>query len=95
MSYFQRIRPEYRRESFNITGTQKKINCFSADNFCAQCNTVFEAIGCFYLDCSCQETRSSLTEENIEGGNIKRLMDEMRRQRIKDKRLRFCQNVEK
>ena len=85
MSYFQRQRPECKIESFYTTGTQKKIDCFKVDGFCAHCNTVFEAMGCFYHYCPCQETRVSLTEEDIERGNKKREMDQMRKQYIKEK----------
>ena len=62
MSYFLRKRPDCKIENFYTTGTQKKINCFKADGFCAHCNTVFEAMGCFYLYCPCQKALSSLTE---------------------------------
>ena len=71
MSYFQRQRPDCKIESFYTTGTQKKIDCFKVDGFCAHCKTVFEAMGCFYHYCPCQEARLSLTEENIERGNKK------------------------
>ena len=46
MSFSQRQRPDCKIESFYTTGTQKKIDCFMADGFCAHCNTVFEAMGC-------------------------------------------------
>ena len=62
MSYFQRTRRECETESFFTTGRQKKIDCFSVDGFCSHCNTVFEAIGCFYHFCSCEEQLPSLTE---------------------------------
>ena len=85
MSYFQRQRPKCEIESFYTTGTQKKIDCFKVDGFCAQCKTVFEAMGCFYHYCPCQEERTSLTEEDIERGNKKGEMDQMRKQYIKEK----------
>ena len=85
MSFFQRQRPDCKIESFYTTGTQKKIDCFKVDGFCAHCNTVFEAMGCFYHYCACQEARPSLTEEDIERGNKKREMDQMRKQCIKEK----------
>ena len=47
MSYFQRQRTDSKIESFYTTGTQKKIDCFKVDGFCAHCKTVFEAMGCF------------------------------------------------
>ena len=46
---------------------------------------MFEAIGCFYHYCPCQETRPSVTEENIKRGNKKREMDQMRKQYIIEK----------
>ena len=80
LSYFQRQRPDCKIESSYNTGTQKNINCFKADVFCAQYNTVFEAMGCFYHCCPYQEEQPSLTEEDIERGNKKREMDQMRKQ---------------
>ena len=85
MLYFQRQTPECKIESFYTTGTQKKIDCFKVDGFCAHCKTVFEAMGCFYHYCPCQEARPSLTEEDIERGNKKREMDQMRKQYIEEK----------
>ena len=58
-SYFQSTRPDCKIESFFTTGRQKKIDCFSVDGFCSHCNTVFEAMGCFYHFCPCQELRPS------------------------------------
>ena len=85
MSYFQRTRPECEIESFFTTGRQKKIDCFSVDLFCSPCNTVFEAMGCFYLFCPCQELRPSLTEEDIQRGSKKRELDALRRHYIQEK----------
>ena len=51
MSYFQRQRPDCKIDSFYTTGTQRKIDCFKAHGFCAHCNTVFEALRCFYHYC--------------------------------------------
>ena len=68
LSYFQRQRPDCKIESFYTTGAQKKIDSFKVDGFCANCNTVFEAMGCFFFYCSCQEAQPSLTEEDTERG---------------------------
>ena len=84
MSYFQRQKHDCEFESFYTTGTQKKIDCFKVDGFCAHCNTVFEAMGCFYHYCSCQEVRPALNEQDIERGNKKREMDQMRKEYIKE-----------
>ena len=54
LSYFQHSRPECKIESSVTTGRQKKIDCFSVDGFCYHCNTVFEAMGCYYHYCPCQ-----------------------------------------
>ena len=86
LSCFQRQKPECKIERFYTTGTQKNIDCFKVDGFCTDSKTVFEAMGCFYHYCPCQEARSSLTEEDNERGNKKREMDQMRKQYIKEKR---------
>ena len=85
MSYFQRTRPDCKIESFYTTGRQKKNDCFSFDEYCSQCNTVFEAMGCFYQFCPCQELRPSLTEEDIQRGSKKREVDGLRRHYIQEK----------
>ena len=85
MSYFQRTRPDCKIESFCTTSRQKKIDCFSVDGFCSHCNTVFEAMGCFYDFCPCQEFHPSLTEEDIKRGSRKRELDDLRRGYIQEK----------
>ena len=72
MSYFQRTRPECEIEISFTTGRQKKIDCFSVEGFCSYCNTVFEALGCFYHFCTCPGLRPLLTEENIQRGSKKK-----------------------
>ena len=85
MSYFQRTRPNCKTENFYTTGRQKKIDRFSVDGFCPHCNTVFEAMGCFYHFSPCQELRPSLIEEDIKRGSRKRELDELRRGYIQEK----------
>ena len=85
MAYFQRQRPDCKIERFYTTGTQQRLDRFKVDGFCAHCKTVFEAMGCFYHYCPCQEAPPSLTEEDNERGNKKREMDQMRKQYIKEK----------
>ena len=41
LSYFQQTRPERRIESNVTTGRQKKIDCFSVDEICNHCNTLW------------------------------------------------------
>ena len=48
LSYFQQRRPDCKNESNLTTGRQKKIDSFSVDGICYPCNTVFEAMGCYY-----------------------------------------------
>ena len=79
MSYFQRTRSNCEIEYFFPTGRQKKTDCCSVDGFCSHCNTVFEAMGCFYHFCRRQELRLSLTEEGIQRGGKKRELDALRR----------------
>ena len=85
MSFYQELRPECKIQSFYTTGKQKKIDCFHVDSYCDHCKTVFEAMGCYYHFCSCQETRPSLSEQDIERGNKKREMDELRREYIRER----------
>ena len=84
LSYFQHSRPDCKIESNITTGGQKKIDC-SVDEICYHCNTVFEAMECYYHYCPCQETRPSLTDTDIERGVQKRQQDEMRREYIQQK----------
>ena len=85
LSYFQQSQPDCKIES-NVTSVrQKKIDCFSVDGICCHCNTVFEAMGCFYHYCPCQEARISLTGTDIERGVKKRQQNEMRRDYIQQK----------
>ena len=49
LSYFQQTLPEFEIESNVTTDRQKKIDCFSVDGiFGYHCNTVFEAMGCYF-----------------------------------------------
>ena len=57
LSLFQRTRPECNIESNGTTGRQKKIDCFSVHGICNYCNTVFEAMGCYFHYSPCQESR--------------------------------------
>ena len=62
LSYFQQTRPDCGIESNVTTGRQKKIDCFSVDGVRNHCNTVFEAMGCYFHYSPCQEARPSLTD---------------------------------
>ena len=85
MSSFQRSRLDCKIESNVTTGRQKKTDCFSVDGICYHYNTVFEAMGCYYHYCPCQEARPSLTDADIQRGMKKRQQDEMRRDYVQQK----------
>ena len=85
LSYFQRTRPDCKIENFYSTGRQRKIDHFSVDGFCSHCNTVFEAMGCFYHFCPCQGLSPSLTEEDVKRGSRRRELDELGRSYIQEK----------
>ena len=85
MSYLQSQRPECTIESYYTTGKLKKIDCFSVDGFCAHCDTLFKAMGCCFHFCPCQESRASLSEEEMQRGIRKREHDELRRDYLRNK----------
>ena len=80
LSYFQQTAPECRIESNVTTCRQKKIDCFSVDRICSHSSTVFEAMGCYFHYCPCQEARPSLTDNEIMRGRKKREQDQMRKE---------------
>ena len=82
---FQRTRPICKIEDFFPRGRQKKNYCFRVDGFCSHCNTVFEAMGCFYHFSPCQEVRPSLNEEDIHHVSKKRELEAIRRHYIQEK----------
>ena len=79
MSFYQATRPECITESFYTTGKQKKINSFTVDGFCGNCQTLFKALGCYYHFCPCRETQSNLIEDEFEFGTRKRESDKLRK----------------
>ena len=85
LSYFQQSQPDCKIKSNVTTGRQRKIDCFSVDGNFYHCNTNFEAMGCYYHHCPCQEARPSLTDTDIERGVKKRQQDEMSRDHIQQK----------
>ena len=85
ISFYQKTRPECKNMSFFTSGKQKKIYCFNVDGYRDLCKTVFEAMRCYYNFCTCQEARLSLTIQDIERGNKKREMNDMRREYFKEK----------
>ena len=62
-----------------------KASLQQADRKNSHCNTVFEAMGCFYRFCPCQELCLSLTDEDIQRGSKKRELDALRRHCMQEK----------
>ena len=91
MSYFQRTRQDCKFASFYNTGRQNTIDCFSVDGFCSHCNTVFEAMECFYHFCPCQDLCPSLTEEKIQRGSKKKELDALGRHNMQEKGIKVIE----
>ena len=49
------------------------------DGFCGHCQTIFEALGCYYHFCLCRETQANLSEDEFEFGIRKRESDKLRK----------------
>ena len=59
-------RPEGRIETFDTSGSEKKIDCSNVNEYCDHCKTVSEAVGCYFFFCPGRETCPSLNYEDIE-----------------------------
>ena len=55
LSYFQQSRPDCKIES-NVSTGRQKFDRLSVDGICYHCNNVFEAKGCYFHYCPCQES---------------------------------------
>ena len=64
---------------------RKKTEANTVDGFSGDCNTVFEAMACFFRYCQCQGARPSLTAEEAQRGIKKRELDKLRNQNIEAK----------
>ena len=78
LSYFQQSQPDCKIESHFTTGRQKKVDCFSVHGICYHYNTLFEAMGCYFHYCPCQEARPSLIDNEILRGIKKKEQEQMR-----------------
>ena len=85
LSYFQQSRPDCKIANNVTTGRRKKIDCFSVDGICYHCNTVFEAMACYYHYCLCHEAHPSLTDNEIVRGMEKREQHQMRKENFLQK----------
>ena len=90
MSYLQSQRPECTIESYYTTGKQNKIDCLSVHGFCVLCDTIFEAMGCYFHFCPCQEARAGLSEEEMQRGIRKREHDESEKRFFEKQRIQYC-----
>ena len=88
LSYFQQTRPECSIENDVTSGRQKEIDCFSVDGSFNHCNTVFEAMGCFF------ETRPSLSDNEIMRGIEKKEQDQMRKEYNQQNRYKIFEKWE-
>ena len=85
MSYFQRVRPQCKVESFYTTSTQKKVIFTMLKALVDTTTLCLKLWGCCYHYCPCQDSRPSLTEEEILRGIRKRELDELWEQKIQEK----------
>ena len=67
INYLQHKHPDCTIESNFTTGKQKCFASFRVDGYCSHCNTVFEAMGCYYHFCPCQEKKRQPIEVLEEG----------------------------
>ena len=51
---------------------REKIDADAVGGFCEHCNIVFEAMGCYFCFCQCQESQFFLTEEETQRSIKKR-----------------------
>ena len=73
---------------------KKRIDCFNVDGFCAHCKTIFEAMGCYFYICACQEARISMSEEETQRRLKKREYHELRRDYLRNKGYKFVEILE-
>ena len=56
--------------------TSTTFDCFSVDGNWNHCNTVFEAMDCYFQYCPCQEAHPSLTDNELIRRTRKRVQDQ-------------------
>ena len=67
--------------------SRQKSHGSGINGVCSHCNTVIEALGCFYLFCLGQEVRTLLSENDIKRSNKRRELYALRRSCIQKKQL--------
>ena len=78
MHFFPQTHPNCKIQT-QCTHKKQKLGPYLVDGFCSHCNTVFEAMGCFFHFCPCQEEKQLLFED-IEKGLMRRERDNYRRE---------------
>ena len=89
LEFLQSKRPECSIQT-QFNAKQKKLGRFAVDGFCSHCSTVFEAMGCFYHFCHCQEKRRLLLED-IEKGVKRRQSDAFQRRFLRSQGLNIVE----
>ena len=82
MDHLQNTRPDCEIQSIQTTGNKHKIDNFSVDGFCGHCNTVFEAMGCFYHGCDCQMVKKEVYAHIVKRWHERRRFDAERKNLI-------------
>ena len=78
MSYYQRIRPQFRSISFYTTGTQKAVDCFSVTCSASTASLYLKPWGVIIFTVPVRKHIFLLTDDEIQRGNKKK-MNESRR----------------
>ena len=86
MDHLQNTRPDCKIQSIQTTGNQHKIDNFSVDGFCEHCNTVFEAMGCFYHGCNGQMAKKEANAHIVKRWHERRKFNAERKNFIMGKR---------
>ena len=79
MDHLQNTRSDCKIQSIYTTGNLHKIDNFSVDGFCGHCNTVFEAMGCFYHGCDCQMVKKEANANIVKRWHERRKFDAERK----------------
>ena len=90
-SYFQQSQPDCKIGSNVTTGRQKKVDCFSVGGLYYHCNTLYEAMDCYFHYCPCQEVSPSFTYNEVMKGIEKKEQDQMRKEYIQQKRYKIIE----
>ena len=71
LTYLQEQKPNCQIKSQLTARRQKRFGPFSVDGYCQHCETAFEADGCFFHFCACQDHKHH-SEEELKRGLVRR-----------------------